>query len=95
MLLTVILNEKQIRLFTNNATSDILLPRSRSNLGVEMAKCPKCGRETVKPSKKWRYGHFTVEFFECVCRTKFKNYSIKGKYSFTLKLEKGKGYIKA
>jgi uncharacterized protein with PIN domain len=57
MLLTVILNEKQIRLFTNNVT------RQESNLGVDMAKCPKCGREIVKPSKKWRYGHFTVELF--------------------------------
>ena len=61
-----------------------------------MVKCPECKKEVAKPSKKWDYARFTVELFECGrCGTKFREYASDGKYSFTLKLEKGKGYVKA
>jgi len=60
-----------------------------------VAKCPKCKTEVAKPSKKWKYWQFTVEVFECSCGTKFREYTRDGRHSFTLKLEKGKGYIKA
>jgi len=55
-----------------------------------MAKCPECKKEIAKPSKKWKYGQFTVELFECVCGTKVRHYFRSGKYSFTLKFKKGK-----
>jgi hypothetical protein len=61
-----------------------------------MAKCPKCKEETAKPEKAWKYGVFTVQAFSCEnCGTKFRDYAEKGKHSFTLKLQKGKGYVKA
>jgi C4-type Zn-finger protein len=62
-----------------------------------MAKCPNCNKELKDPNKTWKYGNFTVNSYTCEnCNTKFREYYDKnGKYSFTLKLEKGKGYIKA
>jgi len=62
-----------------------------------MVKCPNCKRETAKPEKKWKYGNFSVQAYTCTnCKTKFREYYDKnGKHSFTLKLQKGKGYIKA
>jgi hypothetical protein len=60
-----------------------------------MAKCPKCRKEVAGPSKKWKYSKFSVELFECVCGTKFREYARNGKHSFTLKFEKGKGFVKA
>jgi len=61
-----------------------------------MAKCPKCGKEATKPTKRWKYGQFAVEAHVCdKCQTKFREYMSNGKHSFTLKLQKGKGYIKA
>jgi hypothetical protein len=62
-----------------------------------MAKCPKCRTEVVKPSKEWKYGQFTVALFECACGTRFREYARNGKYSFTLKFERGKdkGFVKA
>jgi hypothetical protein len=61
-----------------------------------MAKCPICGTEVVKPSKKWKYGKFNAESFDCHCGTKFREYTLDGKHSFTLKFEKGKdkGFVK-
>jgi hypothetical protein len=39
---------------------------------------------------------FQVQAFSCPnCKTQFREYKRDGKYAFTLKLEKGKGYIKA
>jgi len=61
-----------------------------------MAKCPNCKKEQNKPDKRWKYGQFTVQFYSCKnCGTNFRDYLKAGKHSFTLKLKKGKGYIKA
>jgi DNA-directed RNA polymerase subunit RPC12/RpoP len=61
-----------------------------------MTKCPKCAKEVSKPEKTWKYGIFTVQVFSCGhCGTKFRDYVEKGKHSFTLKLQKGKGFVKA
>jgi uncharacterized protein YlaI len=62
-----------------------------------MAKCPNCKSDIEKPTKTWKYGIFTVKVYECDnCQTRFREYLGKnGKHSFTLKLEKGKGYRKA
>ncbi|MEM2292059.1 MAG: hypothetical protein QXG39_01570 [Candidatus Aenigmatarchaeota archaeon] len=62
-----------------------------------MSKCPNCGIENPKPAKTWQYGIFTVQAYTCGnCETEYRDYLNKnGKISFTLKLEKGKGYRKA
>jgi len=61
-----------------------------------MPKCPKCKTEVAKPAKNWKYGIFTVQAYSCSnCKTQFREYNRKGKHSFTLKLQKGKGYRKA
>jgi len=62
-----------------------------------MDKCPNCKKEVDKPNKTWRYGIFTVKAYTCPnCQTQYREYYDKnGKHSFTLKLEKGKGYVKA
>jgi transposase-like protein len=64
---------------------------------IEMAKCPNCKIENPSPSKTWKYGVFTVNAYTCKnCQTQFREYYDKnGKHSFTLKLQKGKGCIKA
>jgi transposase-like protein len=61
-----------------------------------MAKCPNCKKEASKPEKKWKYGHFSVQAYSCAnCKAQFREYYDKnGKHSFTLKLEKGKGFVK-
>lgn len=60
------------------------------------AECPKCKKESAKPEKTWKYGQFAVQSYTCKnCSTQFREYTKNGKYAFTLKLEKGKGYIKA
>jgi transposase-like protein len=62
-----------------------------------MAKCPNCKTENPNPTKTWKYGIFTVKAYTCKnCQTQFREYYDKnGKHSFTLKLMKGKGFIKA
>jgi transposase-like protein len=62
-----------------------------------MSKCPNCKKENLKPAKTWKYRFFTVQAYVCSnCQTQYRDYFDKnGKHSFTLKLEKGKGYIKA
>jgi transposase-like protein len=61
-----------------------------------MAKCPSCKKENPKPAKTWKYGQFTVQAYTCNnCKTQYREYTKNGKHSFTLKLQKGKGYIKA
>jgi DNA-directed RNA polymerase subunit RPC12/RpoP len=62
-----------------------------------MAKCPNCKKEIEQTQKTWKYGNFTVNAYSCKdCNTQFREYYDKnGKHSFTLKLERGKGYIKA
>jgi hypothetical protein len=53
-------------------------------------------KETEKPNKTWKYGIFTVNTYTCKnCNTQFREYAKNRKHSFTLKLEKRKGYIKA
>jgi len=60
-----------------------------------MAKCPNCKKENAKSNKKWKYGQFTVEAYSCSnCGTQFREYAKNGEHSFTLKLQKGKGYRK-
>jgi hypothetical protein len=60
------------------------------------AKCPNCKKESNKPDKTWKYGIFDVKVFTCSnCNTKFREYFQNGKHAFSLKFEKGKGYIKA
>ncbi len=61
-----------------------------------MAKCPNCKKELAKPKKKWKYGIFEVRAYTCdKCGTAFRDYTLDGLPKFTLKLKKGKGYIKA
>jgi transposase-like protein len=62
-----------------------------------MAKCPNCKTENPNPNKTWKYGIFTVNAYMCrKCNTQFREYLDKtGKRSFTLKLEKGKGFVNA
>lgn len=64
---------------------------------VVMGKCPNCGSESKEPEKTWKYGAFTVLAYRCQkCGTQYRDYYNKsGQRSFTLKLEKGKGYIRA
>jgi transcription elongation factor Elf1 len=60
-----------------------------------MFNCPNCNKEAAKATKQWKYGHFMAQAFLCGnCGTKFNVYLKDGKYSFTLKLQKGKGYTK-
>jgi transposase-like protein len=62
-----------------------------------MSKCPNCKKENPKPAKTWKYGIFTVQAYTCSnCKIEYRDYLDKtGKHAFTLKLQKGKGYIKA
>jgi transposase-like protein len=62
-----------------------------------MTTCPNCKSEAEKPDKTSKYGFFTVKAYTCKnCQTQFREYFDKnGKHSFKLKLERGKGYIKA
>lgn len=60
-----------------------------------MVKCPNCKKEHTKLRKTWKYGQFTVQAYSCDCGTDFREYTREGKHSFTLKLKKGKGFIKA
>jgi len=63
---------------------------------ILMTKCPNCKKENLKPNKTWKYGQFTVQAYSCAsCGTDFREYSRAGKHSFTLKLKKGKGFVKA
>jgi len=65
-------------------------------MGINMAKCPNCRKEVKKPKKTWTYGLFEVQAYSCDnCNTDFREYQKDGKHSFTLKLKKGKGFIKA
>lgn len=49
----------------------------------------------MKPKKSWTYGLFKVQAYSCDCGTDFREYTKAGKHSFTLKLKKGKGFVKA
>jgi transposase-like protein len=62
-----------------------------------MTKCPNCKKEVAKLVKKWKYGNFSVQAYSCGnCKTQFREYYDKnGKYSFALKLQKGRGYVRA
>jgi hypothetical protein len=61
-----------------------------------MTKCPNCKKEVTKPNKTWKYGQFTVQAYTCnYCKTQYREYTKDGKHSFTLKLEKGKGFVRA
>ncbi|MCC6018912.1 MAG: hypothetical protein LM601_07770 [Candidatus Verstraetearchaeota archaeon] len=62
-----------------------------------MSKCPNCGFVNSSPRKMWKYGNFTVQAYTCSnCGTRYQEYYDKsGKLSFILKLQKGKGYVKA
>jgi len=61
-----------------------------------MVKCPNCGAEIEKSDKTWKYGIFTVNAYTCKnCGTRFMDYTRNGESRFMLKLEKGKGFVKA
>jgi transposase-like protein len=61
-----------------------------------MAKCPYCKKEMQKPKKSWKYGIFQVKAYTCSnCGTEFRDYELDGMPKFTLRLKKGKGYVKA
>ena len=61
-----------------------------------MAKCPNCRKEIQEAEKTWKYWQFTVQAYLCgSCGTKFNEYAKNGKHSFTLKLQKGKAWVKA
>jgi len=60
-----------------------------------MAKCPNCEKEIKTPKKTWKYGKFRVQAYSCGCGTRFREYTTDGKHSFTLKLQKGKGFVRA
>ena len=62
-----------------------------------MTKCSNCKTENPKPTKTWKYGNFKVQAYTCSnCKTQYREYLDKNeKHAFTLKLQKGKGYIKA
>jgi Zn ribbon nucleic-acid-binding protein len=64
---------------------------------VAMAECPSCKKKISKPDKTWKYGQSTVRAFSCNnCGMGFREYYSKaGKHIFTLKLNKGKGFVKA
>jgi predicted RNA-binding Zn-ribbon protein involved in translation (DUF1610 family) len=63
---------------------------------INMATCPNCKTNVTKQSKSWKYGQFTVNAYVCPkCDTQFREYYRNGKHSFTLKYEKGKGFVKA
>jgi len=58
------------------------------------------GRETpnkiLKEDPFYCGGQFKVQAYICNnCKTQYREYTKNGKHSFTLKLQKGKGYIKA
>jgi predicted RNA-binding Zn-ribbon protein involved in translation (DUF1610 family) len=62
---------------------------------IIMAKCPNCGKQNERSKKKWKYGQFEVHAYSCSCGNEFREYTHKGKPSFTLRLKKGKGFVKA
>jgi len=56
-----------------------------------MTSCPNCKKEVRVPKKKWAYGRFEVQSYECgCCKTKFREYVRDGKKVFALKQVKGK-----
>jgi predicted RNA-binding Zn-ribbon protein involved in translation (DUF1610 family) len=60
-----------------------------------MGRCPNCGGESGKPEKTWKYSIFTVQAYICPkCGTRYRDYYRGERHSFTLKREKGKGYVK-
>lgn len=60
-----------------------------------MPKCPVCGKTIQKETKAWKYGRFDVKGYDCECGADFRDYYIGEKFKFTLKKEKGKGFVKA
>ena len=76
-------------------SKNVLSSTDKKNWESIMAKCPNCEKEIEKPAKTWTYGQFTVQAYACNCGTRFREYTTNGKHSFTLKLQKGKGFVKA
>jgi major membrane immunogen (membrane-anchored lipoprotein) len=62
-----------------------------------MSKCPNCGNSNNKPVKTWKHGIFTANAHICGnFKTEYINYfDKKEKHKFTIKVQKGKSYIKA
>jgi hypothetical protein len=61
-----------------------------------MSKCPNCKKENAKPKKTWKYRLFDVQVFRLQqLQYRYNDYIKEGKHSFTLKKQKGKGYVKA
>jgi transposase-like protein len=60
-----------------------------------MTKCPYCKKDVTKPGKTWKYSIFQVQAYKCSnCGTEFRDYETDGIPKFTLRLKKGKGYVK-
>jgi hypothetical protein len=85
--------------FSGNATyiTKCFKPaKTKHKQGILMAKCPYCKKEVQKPNKSWKYGIFQVKAYTCGnCGTQFRDYELDGMPKFTLRLKKGKGYVKA
>ena len=48
-----------------------------------MISCPRCGSEAQPTGKKWKYGVFDVEGYNCnECNEKFHTYYRYGKIQF-------------
>jgi uncharacterized Zn finger protein len=63
---------------------------------MSMSKCPSCGLENEAPAKAWKYSFFTVYAYTCKgCGTYYRDYYRDGRLSFTLRLVRGKGLVKA
>lgn len=79
----------------NDYTGNVINNISKMRLGIIMVKCPNCKRELTNPKKTWTYGQFEVQAYSCQCGTKFREYTKEEKHSFMLKLEKGRGFVRA
>ena len=54
-------------------------------------KCPSCGSETGKSTKKWKYGRFDVERYLCPeCKLDFRTYKVEKETKFMLALKEGR-----
>jgi hypothetical protein len=61
-----------------------------------MRRCPMCRLKSKAPVKTWKYGFFTVHAYTCKgCGTYYRDYYRDGRLSFTLRLVRGKGLVKA
>jgi transposase-like protein len=54
------------------------------NRGITM-NCPRCGAESEKTGKEWKFGLFDAEQYYCKkCEKSFSAYYRDGKFSYTV-----------